>query len=370
MELTFRSDTSQRKQWMTGMSFSHPAKMVLPLQIWLYENYTRPGDTVLDPMAGSGTALVGCSMGRNVILMELEQKFIRMQLGNWQRIRQRGPMMGCEMGKASMLWGDSREMMRAREHPYTDLWLQYPKLDYATIKALRRKRGLPLLAGRNLEGLLADVVITSPPFGGAEIIDNRNSLNDTNTAHIGCSNLTREQYSKGNIANLPYGNVDAVITSPPYSESVSQGKNGININKICRFGPHSQIVINGNYSDRPDNIGNLKSASYLAAMAEVYAQCYQALKPAGLLILVLKNFIRDRLEVRLDLDTIRLCEQAGFALQERHFRRLTNMSFWQQIYRQKYPDAPVLDHEDILVLRKGEKSDQHHHNAPHRPSQP
>ena len=38
-ELSFSSDTKHRKQFFTGMSFSHPAKMVLPLQLWLIENY-------------------------------------------------------------------------------------------------------------------------------------------------------------------------------------------------------------------------------------------------------------------------------------------------------------------------------------------
>lgn len=45
-----------------------------------------------------------------------------------------------------------------------------------------------------------------------------------------------------------------------------------------------------------------------------------------------------------------LCEQAGFSFKERHYRKLTTQSFWRVIYRQKYPNAPVLDKEDILVF--------------------
>ena len=73
MELKFKIDTKHRKDWFTGVSFSHPAKMSLPLQLWIIENYTRAGETILDPMAGSGTILVACSLGRNVIAVELEQ---------------------------------------------------------------------------------------------------------------------------------------------------------------------------------------------------------------------------------------------------------------------------------------------------------
>ena len=70
------------------------------------------------------------------------------------------------------------------------------------------------------------------------------------------------------------------------------------------------------------------------------------------MILVTKNFIREKQEIRLDLDTIKLCEQAGFQFVERHYRKLTSQSFWRTIYQQKYPDAPILDKEDILVFRK------------------
>ena len=106
------------------------------------------------------------------------------------------------------------------------------------------------------------------------------------------------------------------------------------------------------YIKSAGNIGNLKGESYLSAMLEVYQGCWRVLKPRGLMVLVTKNFIRDKLEVRLDLDTIKLCEQAGFQFVERHYRQLTSQSFWRTIYRQKYPDAPVLNKEDILVFRK------------------
>ena len=64
MELIFRSDTKQRKQRFTAKHFAHPAKMSLPLQVWLIEHYSKPGDVILDPMCGSGTILVACSLSR------------------------------------------------------------------------------------------------------------------------------------------------------------------------------------------------------------------------------------------------------------------------------------------------------------------
>lgn len=100
-EIMFNSDTKKRKEFFTGKSFSHPAKMILGLQIYLIEHYTKPGDTILDPMAGSGTILIACTLGRNVVLVELEDKFVKMQQDNWEKIKSLGPMLGFTMGDAS-----------------------------------------------------------------------------------------------------------------------------------------------------------------------------------------------------------------------------------------------------------------------------
>ena len=67
--------------------------------------------------------------------------------------------------------------------------------------------------------------------------------------------------------------------------------------------------------------------------------------------LVVKNFIRDKKIVPLDLDTIKLCEQAGFKLIDRLKRKLTQQSFWRTIYHQKFPDVPKIEYEDVLIFR-------------------
>ncbi len=147
----------------------------------------------------------------------------------------------------------------------------------------------------------------------------------------------------------PY--VDAVITSPPYEGSMDGGsrhtKGGIPQRdlKMKRLGSYD--------TTNTANIGNLYSDSYMAAMLQVYRECHRVLKPHGLMVLVLKNFIRDRKIVRLDEDTLKLCEKAGFSFVERLERKLTQQSFWRTIYKQKYPGAPEITHEDVLVFKRG-----------------
>jgi DNA modification methylase len=150
-----------------------------------------------------------------------------------------------------------------------------------------------------------------------------------------------------------------VITSPPYEGSLSGDADSKGWEKLAqdptsnRYGRKSHPSVGQAYSTiTSDNIGNLKSQSYLEAMALVYSQCYKVLKPQGLMILVTKNFIRNKKVIRLDTDTIKLCEQAGFKFVERHYRKLPSQSFWRIIYQKKFPDVPTIDYEDILVFQR------------------
>ena len=124
-EIKFKRDTSFRKQLFVPESFSHPAKMDAQLLIWISERYTEVGETILDPMAGSGTQMLSCTLGRNVVLVELEDKFCKMMADNWAEVKMR-PQLGSVMGDCQIIQGDAR----------------------------------------NLEGLLADKIITSPPYTG------------------------------------------------------------------------------------------------------------------------------------------------------------------------------------------------------------
>jgi len=376
--IKFKRDTAFRKQFFVPDSFAHPAKMDAQLFIWLTEKFTKEGETILDPMFGSGTTMLACTLGRNVIGVELEQKFVDMAKANWEVVKMH-PQLGCEMGRCGILQGDAR----------------------------------------NLEGLLADKVIFSPPYAETKRDDKR--ANDPeqidkrarefektggNFHTPGRMATIARHYAgytgdKDNIGNLPYGNIDSIITSPPYEGSVNvpdskqdaraerlkkagydpkdyQGGKGRNLQQDWSYHPVDAVITSPPYegtepfadkkfmeregkahyiqdylNPATNNIGNLRSDSYLSAMLQVYNQCFRVLKDNGLMILVTKNFIRNKKEVRLDEDTIRLCEQAGFKFQDRWYRELPAQSFWRIIYKQKYPDAPEIKFEDVLIFNKG-----------------
>lgn len=471
MEIEFKRDTAFRKQFFVPDSFAHPAKMDAQLLIWIVERYTKPGEVILDPMAGMGTTMLACGLGRDVVLVELEGKFCKMCRDNWEQVKMR-PQLGYEMGNCQIIQGDARRLEGLlvdgiiTSPPYAEtgasgksrspFWERLAD-DPTSARYGREKHpsvGEGYSADPNNIGNLpygeVDKIVTSPPFGEAlsgggiakyghfsdpELAkraysaENMNIQKQIKRVEEGKAKMKRPDvftsegnkaakgffegnysYNPQNIGNLPYGQLDKIVTSPPYTNRMDGGmkdapgmlytdeskdswyttRNQNNIGNL-KYGEVDKIItsppyegsISGNespqseklierqsgdgkwgkhlrlgestlhtYSDSQENIGNLKSTSYLEAMLQVYSQCHKVLKPDGLMILVLKNFIRNKQVIRLDSDTIKLCEQAGFKFFERHYRHLTSMSFWRIIYHNKYPEAPLLEKEDILVFTK------------------
>ena len=381
--ICFKQDTKERKRVFKAASFAHPAKMLLGLQIYLIEHYTKTGDTILDPMAGSGTILMACTLGRNVVCVELEKKFVDMQKANWQKIKTLGPMMFCRMGEATILQGDARNLNGLLADnilfspPYAetsgDIGKTPPKLVADLAKKYKRSSWIESTKSpyrdkaipdnpNNISNLLygeISAVISSPPYaeaqeGGGIAKKVYQGSKHSPTDLIGKRSYMPNQHgqTEGQIGNLPYGKADAVITSPPYEGAMDGGsrhtKGGIPQRelKMKRLGSYD--------TENKQNIGNLYTENYLQAMLQVYRECHKVLKENGLMVLVVKNFIRDKKIVRLDLDTIKICEKAGFKLKERLARKLTSQSFWRTIYHNKYPDVPKIEYEDVLIFQRAE----------------
>jgi len=107
------------------------------------------------------------------------------------------------------------------------------------------------------------------------------------------------------------------------------------------------------YSDSEENIGNKKGETYLEAMQKCYWEMWKVLKPQGLCVIVIKAFIRNKAVVDLPFQTWLLLERVGFKLEKVYKLRLKQKSFWRIIYHQKHKHVPQINHEHILVVRKG-----------------
>uniref|UniRef100_A0A6M3MB26 site-specific DNA-methyltransferase (cytosine-N(4)-specific) n=1 Tax=viral metagenome TaxID=1070528 RepID=A0A6M3MB26_9ZZZZ len=256
----------------------------------------------------------------------------------------------------------------------------------------------------NLEYGEVDAVVTSPPYG---------------------NRLADDVVQDGDEARMSYRQaIDSIVTSPPYEEGLRhRGQNYEEVREKLLAQGYSEEYIRASwsqphqcqrwaeeaYGEDERNIGNLKSESYLEAMLQCYREFYKVLKNPidwcecgptersiktrietlhcvshatrgfimkykvcpqcgkpqkpedynknplkhkPCLILVTKNFIRDKQVVRLDEDTIRLCEAAGFRLSDRWYFKLPQRSFWRILYKRRYPDVPEVEYEDVLVFKK------------------
>lgn len=191
---------------------------------------------------------------------------------------------------------------------------------------------------------------------------------------------------KNNIGNIKNFGISTAIFSPPYESSLEgttrHTKGGIasRDKKLAQTGSLTEIdetisrlrehgrtdnqaggpygkSLGHPYSPKEENIGNKKKESYLEAMETVYSECYKILKKDGLMILILKNFIRNKKLISLTNYTIKLCENVGFKLKERLLFKLPQQSFWRVLGKKKweaegkeYPKD--LFYEHILIFEK------------------
>ena len=328
---------------------SHPAKMSTELLEYLVLKYTEEGDLVLDCMAGTGSTGVLCVLnGRNCIQVELERRFFEWMEQARKKVEKTQTL--TQKGKIINILGDARNLSSLLDDQKDRL----------------------------------DSVLFSPPFANRfsdKLLPNDERRGRLHYARAGAKDtrnigfLTyKDEEIYNNIDNSDISFVDHCLFSPPFGDCVSDTKTEEEIRKrkvdlmkkystVAQKNPGGCFVYEWRYSDNKNNIGNLhfkrrsnprKNGTYLQAMYRVYLECYKVLKPSGRLILVLKNFIRDKKLVLLTEHTIKLCEGVGFVLKERLLYKLPAQSFWRILYRKKYPDVDTMDlnYEHILIFEK------------------
>jgi modification methylase len=251
-------------------SSRHPGKMLPALARRAVETFSDPGALVLDPMCGIGTTLVEASqLGRRAIGIELEPRWADLARANLAQHPSRNR-------KARVLGGDARRA--------------------------------PQLLKRHARGALADLILTSPPYGCA-------------------------------LADV--------------SENKTKGSGSL------------RRADTENYSPDRSNLGHARGRKYLEAMRDVYAASAAALKPGGYLVLVTKDMRANGGLQDLSGDTIQLCQENGLQYWQRIIGLLATVrddeivmrpSLWQILVTRRARDRGelwhVVAHEDVLVFRK------------------
>jgi len=135
---------------------------------------------------------------------------------------------------------------------------------------------------------------------------------------------------------------DAIITSPPYADSLHPGS-GI----IGRESGVEEALLR--YRSDPANLARLTRFWYNQAMKKVYAKCAESLKPGSPMAIIIKDQIRKGKRVPLAKDCIKMCQKVGFELTEWHKWRPSGHMF-VSIKRSK--GERVVSDEDILIFER------------------
>lgn len=170
------SPATQRKGRYVPESTAHPAKMLPAVAAHAIRAYTRPGELVFDPMAGSGTTLVeAIDAGRRAVGVEYEPHWVSVAQANLDLARERGRKHDGEI-----VHGDARQ--------------------------------LPSLLPEQYRGQVA-LVITSPPYGPST---HGQVVTASTDSHDGKVHKYHHRYGsaldRGNLANVGHHRLLAGFT--------------------------------------------------------------------------------------------------------------------------------------------------------------
>lgn len=366
---------------ITPESFCHPAKMSRSLLERIYdhafaEGWLKEGSVVVDCFGGIlTTGILGAYRNVQVIGIELEKRFCDLAEENLKLHDNAWRKLGCP--RPVMIRGDSRRLASILQEadlivsspPYTNDGLGHPRGESATAKDISRgmtqghtQGGFtnrygqtPGQLGQMKPGSV-EAIISSPPYAETDVgghgegpgmagNEARRKCIYSGKGNENAATARIDGYgsSPGNIAALPPGEINAIISSPPY-KGCNQAKTFKTEEDTERFAKNNMLYKTGRSlkavkhvmtkqraGDSPDNLGNSQGDTFWSSAKTILEQCHAVLKSGGHAIFVVKSFIRKGKQVDFPGDWRRLCEAAGFeTLHEHHamlFKSESNLVF-------------------------------------------
>ena len=235
-----------RDSWqnvITPESFVHPAKFSRALIRRIYEHcfeegWLRPGMTVCDPFAGIALgALHAMQHGLNWVGVELEEKFVALAQQNidlWNERYSRLPGWGT----AQIIQGDSRRLGKVLAE--AELCLSSPP--YASSANTRDEK----FWRKHITDIGRD-----PETGGAQSLLGAYSDNPRN------------------LGNLPNGDFQMALSSPPYGSQTVHGRAGpFDVSLFDRApGPNGQIFTCDDYGQTEGQLGQMGDEGFDVAIS-------------------------------------------------------------------------------------------------------
>ena len=393
---------------MVPDAYKHPAKFARGLieriiRHGLEQGYWKRGDLIADPFAGVALGgLVAAYHGLRWIGVEMEPKFVRLGQANIALHARKLAALGEPM--PVILQGDSRQFatiigkadavitsppyVSGGHHPdQTGAWggklLPGRKVGIGN----REVAGYGKAPGQigQLPAGEVDAIVTSLPF--TQGYQSGGGINKKGYGPDGKDKVGERTYqgqggdrTAGNIETCRVGDVDAVVTSPPY-EGINPEKSSASIDYRKNYETYRdsgggmsyeryvaiQKKHSEGYGESEGQIGKAAGETYWQAVDAVYGQCLQAIRPGGYMAVVVKDCVKKKKRVGLCDQTLRLLRRIGFEPVERiraHLvverrsaglfgpicTRTERKSFFRRLAEAK--GSPRIDWEEVLFVRK------------------
>lgn len=271
------------KNLIRPQAFSHPAKYSRKLIEFIYnhaieEGWVTAGDTILDPFGG--VALGGLDAMKHGLVWvgcELEERFCLLGRENIALWNKRYSVMPG-WGSATLLQGDSRKLIEVIQN--ADLNISSPPYAETRISEngeggnmadMRRTRDSEKRRYGSTPGQLGSMSegdyqlsVSSPPFlqqsGGTNVTSETGPLSDPRLIkRHSAGNAAANAYgeSDSNLGNMPQGNLELSISSPPYADiAQSGGTKGL---KEHGTGLTGNEACFSEYGDNPAQLGKMES---------------------------------------------------------------------------------------------------------------
>lgn len=415
---------SNWKGMIVPEAITHPAKYSSKLIRRIYEHITAcgwivPGSTVFDPFGGVALgALDAMRLGYSWRGVELEERFAAIGNKNIEMWNARYSSMPGWSQDAVLLRGDSTGLFRLLSADGQDASISSPPFGEAqsgggiassvrgesayevTGGTARTKRAANSAVGfgyqgqGNTDGNLSALPITSggfltavssPPFlqskGGKGVSE---GMDPSVLKRHAAGNGAASAYglSDGQLTNLPEGDFDAAISSPPFENSLSRDyldadqrrayarSNGIeNSENVSPIDLEKVSLRNQTYGEANGNIGNSQGEDFWSAARLIVEQTYKTLAPGGHAVWVVKDFVKGGKIVPFSDQWRQLCEAVGFVTLHEHHALFTrsfgtshtleggevkhvksSKSFFRRVAEKK--GSPPIDFEVILCMEK------------------
>lgn len=215
-----------------------------------------------------------------------------------------------------------------------------------------------------------NAIVASPPYASQPVENGGTLAGWEGKRRIGASQNGNEGYGNtdGQLGTLPEGDVEAVVSSPPYAQIEQSGS-------VKGLVEHGTGLTKGasafdEYGSSEGQLGREQPDSFWSASLAIASQCYTLLAPGGVAVWVTKRYVRNKRIVEFSKQWEALCNKVGFKTivwvramlvedngtqlsleqgKEKSHRK-KRASFFRRLAEAK--GSPAIDWEDVIIMRK------------------